>query len=52
MTCTFEKLLTIRFCTLDRETRIEQFQLAAGLSENCQKILILTTENTCLRESR
>jgi hypothetical protein len=44
-----EKQSTIRFCAPNRETRLDQFQLAGPLSEKCQNILLLATQ-TCSLE--
>jgi hypothetical protein len=46
-----EKRSTVLFCALNRKTSLEQFQLAVTLSEDPQKILILTTQNRSLEES-
>jgi hypothetical protein len=43
-----EKPSTVLFCTLNRETHLEQFQLAETSSENSQNILILATQDSLL----
>jgi hypothetical protein len=46
-----EKHSTVAFRALNRETRLEQFQLADSLSGNTQKILILATQTSSFAET-